>query len=30
MLPEVARQLGVLAVDDEPKAEHPMPLEPIG
>ena len=30
MLPEVARQLGVLAVDDEPKAEQPMPLERVG
>ena len=30
MLPEVARQLGVLAVDDEPKAEQPMPLERLG
>jgi hypothetical protein len=28
VLPEVTRQLGgVLAVNDEPKAEQPMPLE---
>jgi hypothetical protein len=30
MLPEVARQLGVLAVEDEPKAQQPMPLELVG